>query len=55
MLESFAGEFAQQQLATIPSGVAMIAILTWDDYDEKSSGPRERIVAELSGVNWNLL
>jgi hypothetical protein len=55
ILESFVGEFALQQLATIPATMPIIAILTWDDYDEQSSGPREKIVAEEQNVNWSLL
>lgn len=52
ILEGFAGEFAQQQLATISPSMPIVAVLTWDDYDEQSSGPREKIVAAQSGVNW---
>jgi hypothetical protein len=52
VLDSFSGQFAQQQLATINPAVPVIAILTWDDYDEQSSGPRERVLAEDSGIVW---
>lgn len=51
ILESFSGQFMQQQLATIPPTVPIIACVTWDDYDEQSSGPLERIVAFTQGVN----
>jgi hypothetical protein len=52
ILDSYAGQFAQQQLATIPATVPVIAILSWSDYDEQSSGPREKVVAEEQGVTW---
>jgi hypothetical protein len=52
ILESFAGEFAQQQLATINPNTPIIAVLTFDDYDEQSSGPREKVLAEELGVVW---
>jgi hypothetical protein len=37
ILDSFSGQFGQQQLATIPPTVPIIAIITLDDYDEQSS------------------
>jgi hypothetical protein len=52
ILESFDGQFAEQQLATINPACPVIAILTWSDYDEQSSGPREKVVAEESGIVW---
>jgi hypothetical protein len=55
ILESFSGELALQQLATIPATMPIIAMITWDDYDEQSSGPREKILAEEQGVNWAAL
>jgi len=54
VLESFAGVFVQQQLATINPATPIIAILSWDDYDEQSSGPREKILAEECGIDWNV-
>ena len=53
ILESFGGEFALQQLATIPATVPIVACLTWNDYDERSSGPREQVVAEENGVDFS--
>lgn len=55
VLESFEGQFAEQQLATINPETSIVAILTWDDPDERSSGPREAIVAEERGVDWSTL
>lgn len=55
ILESFAGMFSQQQIATINPTTPIVAILTWDDYDEQSSGPREKVLAETSGINWSSL
>jgi hypothetical protein len=55
VLESFAGQFGEQQLATISPATPVIAILTWDDYDEQSSGPREKVLAELHGVDWSTI
>jgi hypothetical protein len=52
VLESFAGQFAQQQLATINPACPVIAILTFSDYDEQSSGPREKVLAEEQGIVW---
>jgi hypothetical protein len=52
ILESFAGQFSQQQLATINPTTPIIAILTWDDYDEQTCGPREKVLAEEMGVHW---
>jgi hypothetical protein len=52
ILESFAGQFSLQQLATINPATPVIAILTWSDYDEQSSGPREKVVAEEQGIVW---
>jgi hypothetical protein len=52
VLESFAGQFAQQQLATINPATPAIAILSWADYDEQSSGPREKVKAEEEGIVW---
>ena len=52
ILESFAGQFGQQQLATIPATIPIIAVITWDDYDEQSSGPLEKVLAELAGETW---
>lgn len=52
ILESFGGQFGEQQLATIPVAVPIIAALTWDDYDEQSSGPLEKVLAEEAGTNW---
>lgn len=54
ILESFAGQFGRQQLATIPATVPIIAVITWDDYDEQSSGPLEKTLAEMQGVDWNV-
>ena len=53
ILEPFGGEFALQQLATIPATVPIVACLTWNDYDERSSGPREQVVAEENGVDFS--
>jgi hypothetical protein len=52
ILDSFAGQFAQQQLATINPACPVIAVLTWSDYDEQSSGPREKVLAEEQGIVW---
>lgn len=52
VLESFEGQFAQQQLATINPATPIVAILTWDDPDEQSSGPREKVLAEENGIVW---
>ena len=52
ILDSFAGQFAQQQLATINPATPIVAIVSWADYDEQSSGPREKVVAEEQGVSW---
>lgn len=52
ILESYAGQFAQQQMATINPSTPIIAILTQDDYDEQSSGPREKVLAEELGITW---
>jgi len=52
ILDSFAGQFAQQQLATINPTCPVIAVLTWSDYDEQSSGPREKVIAEEQGIVW---
>jgi hypothetical protein len=52
ILGGFAGLFAQQQLATIPVSMPVVTILTWDDHDERSSGPREAQVAKEYGINW---
>ena len=52
ILESFAGQFSLQQLATISPTTPVIAILTFSDYDEQSSGPREKVLAEEQGVIW---
>jgi hypothetical protein len=52
ILESFAGQFSLQQLATINPATPVIAILTLSDYDEQSSGPREKILAEEQGIVW---
>lgn len=55
VLESFAGQFLLQQLGVTPATAPIIAFITWDDYDEQSSGPLEKVLAELSGVNWSAL
>jgi hypothetical protein len=52
ILESFEGQFAQQQLATINPATPIIALITWDDLDEQSSGPREKVLAEELGISW---
>jgi hypothetical protein len=52
ILESFAGQFGEQQLATIPATVPIIAVISIDDYDEQSSGPLEKVLAEEAGENW---
>ncbi len=53
ILESFAGQFGLQQLATIPSTVPAIAIITATDFDEQSSGPLIRVLGELNGTQWS--
>jgi len=53
ILESFAGQFSLQQLATINPACPVIAILSWSDFDEQSSGPREKVVAEEMGIVWS--
>lgn len=53
ILESFSGQFLAQQLAVTPATAPIVAIVTWDDYDEQSSGPLEKIVAELVGMDWS--
>lgn len=52
ILESFGGQFGEQQLATILSTTPIVAVVTWDDYDEQSSGPLEKVLAEEAGENW---
>lgn len=52
ILESFAGQFSLQQLATISPVTPVIALVTFSDYDEQSSGPREKILAEEQGIVW---
>jgi hypothetical protein len=52
ILDSFAGQFGQQQLATINPATPIIAIITWSDYEEQSSGPFEKVLAEQSGIVW---
>ena len=52
ILESFAGQFMEQNILTISPSIAIIALLTWDDYDEQSSGPYEKTVAERLGMVW---
>jgi hypothetical protein len=53
ILESFAGQFGLQQLATIPSTVPAIAIITATDFDEQSSGPLIKILGEANGTQWS--
>lgn len=55
ILESYAGQFAQQQLVTINPVTPIIALVTWDDYDEQSSGPREKILSEDMGIDWSAI
>jgi hypothetical protein len=55
ILESFSGELETQCIQTINPTTSIIARLTWNDYDEQSSGPREKEVAEEQGVNWSSL
>ena len=52
ILDSFAGQFGLQQIATINSATPIIAVVSWSDYDEQSSGPREKVVAEEQGIVW---
>lgn len=52
ILDGFEGEFMEQQIATIPATVPIVAILTWDDVDERSSGPLEETAAAEAGVVW---
>jgi hypothetical protein len=52
ILDSFAGQFTQQQLATINPATPIVAIVSWADYDEQSSGPREKVLAEEQGTTW---
>lgn len=52
VLESFAGQFFAQQVAVTPLSAPIIALITWDDYDEQSSGPYEKVLAESLGINW---
>jgi len=53
ILYSYEGEFAQQQIATIPPNVPIVALVTWDDVDECTA--IEPKVAEAAGVNWATL
>jgi len=55
VMESFAGQFFLQQLAVTPITAPIIALVTWDDVDEQSSGPLEKVLAELHMVNWSAL
>ena len=52
VMESFAGQFFLQQLAVTPVSAPIIAIVTIDDYDEQSSGPLEKRLAEEAGLVW---
>jgi hypothetical protein len=52
ILESYSGQFGEQQIATISPTTPIIAILTWDDYDEQSSGPLEKVIAQENGIIW---
>lgn len=52
ILESFDGLFGEQQLATIWPKTPIIAIISGTDYDEQSSGPLEKVLAERAGVIW---
>lgn len=55
ILEHQGGQFLQLQLPTISKTAPYIAVVTWDDYDEQSSGPLEYAVALENGVNWSVL
>lgn len=54
VLDSQAGQFFQSQLQSI-AGSKYAAIVTWNDYDEQSSGPYEANVAAAAGVDWTAL
>jgi len=50
VLGSFGGQFLLQQLAVTPAAAPIIAIITWNDYDEGTA--LEPKISELLGVNW---
>lgn len=52
VLDHQGGQFLFNQLGTIQASAPYIAVVTWDDYDEQSSGPLEAVVAAAAGVNW---
>jgi hypothetical protein len=53
VLGAFAGQFFLQQLAVTPTSAPIIAIITWNDYDEGTA--LEPKISELLGVNWSTL
>lgn len=53
ILEHQAGQFLESQLAAVPLTAPYVAWVTWDDYDEQSSGPMEYMVALENGVDWS--
>jgi hypothetical protein len=55
ILESFSGELETQILQTITPVTRKVARGTWNDYDEQSSGPREKVLAEEQGIDWSQL
>src|ERR1700734_666081 len=46
ILESFGGQLQLQTMQTINPATKIIMQGTWNDYDEQSSGPREKVLAE---------
>lgn len=52
ILEHQSGEFLISQLYSIQKTSPYIAVVTWDDYDEQSTGPLEAWAAVLNGIDW---
>lgn len=50
VLDDQAGEFFSSQLLTITKTMPYIALVTWNDYDERSSGPLESTISVINGI-----
>jgi hypothetical protein len=52
ILASFGGQFFLQQLAVTPITAPFTFIVSLTDYEEQSSGPWEKRLAETRGIKW---
>jgi hypothetical protein len=52
VLDGELGQFLFKQYATIPPTIKYISIVTWNDPEERTTGPMVKTVSQFRGVNW---